>query len=129
MSHTQKQAESSLDSAKYAQIAREVLLLEAKELQNTAQKCAHIAWTPIIESIIKATDKGGKLIVCGVGKSGHIGSKIAATLASTGTPSLFPTYCHRARSLPHTSRPNELHYSYPSYGRCPSSLSHTSKKF
>jgi arabinose-5-phosphate isomerase len=28
----------------------------------------------------------GKLIVSGVGKSGHIGAKIAATLASTGTP-------------------------------------------
>lgn len=31
----------------------------------------------------------GKLIVTGVGKSGHIGEKIAATLASTGTPSFF----------------------------------------
>lgn len=89
MSPTKNTTESSLDSAQYTQIAREILLLEAKELQNTAQKCAHITWTPIVESIIKATDKGGKLIVCGVGKSGHIGSKIAATLASTGTPSFF----------------------------------------
>ena len=31
----------------------------------------------------------GKVIVTGVGKSGHIGAKIAATLASTGTPSFF----------------------------------------
>lgn len=31
----------------------------------------------------------GKLIITGVGKSGHIGAKIAATLASTGTPSFF----------------------------------------
>lgn len=31
----------------------------------------------------------GKLIVCGMGKSGHIGKKIAATLASTGTSSFF----------------------------------------
>ena len=31
----------------------------------------------------------GKVVVTGVGKSGHIGSKIAATLASTGTPSFF----------------------------------------
>lgn len=31
----------------------------------------------------------GRIIVTGVGKSGHIGSKIAATLASTGTPSFF----------------------------------------
>ncbi|ANB19934.1 KpsF/GutQ family sugar-phosphate isomerase [Alteromonas stellipolaris] len=31
----------------------------------------------------------GKVVVCGMGKSGHIGHKIAATLASTGTPSFF----------------------------------------
>lgn len=31
----------------------------------------------------------GRLVVCGMGKSGHIGHKIAATLASTGTPSFF----------------------------------------
>ena len=31
----------------------------------------------------------GKVIVTGVGKSGHIGAKIAATLSSTGTPSFF----------------------------------------
>jgi len=34
-------------------------------------------------------DCPGKLIVTGVGKSGHIGAKIAATLSSTGTPSFF----------------------------------------
>ena len=31
----------------------------------------------------------GKVIVTGVGKSGHIGAKIAATFSSTGTPSFF----------------------------------------
>ncbi len=31
----------------------------------------------------------GRVIVCGMGKSGHIGGKIAATLASTGTPAFF----------------------------------------
>ncbi len=34
-------------------------------------------------------DCKGKIVVTGVGKSGHIGSKIAATLASTGTPAFF----------------------------------------
>lgn len=34
-------------------------------------------------------DIGGRVIVTGVGKSGHIGTKIAATLASTGTPAFF----------------------------------------
>ena len=32
---------------------------------------------------------GGRIVVTGMGKSGHIGNKIAATLASTGTPSFF----------------------------------------
>ena len=39
-----------------------------------------------VELIIRCK---GKVIVTGVGKSGHIGAKIAATLASTGTPSFF----------------------------------------
>src|SRR6476619_7714258 len=34
-------------------------------------------------------DCKGKLLVCGLGKSGHIGRKIAATLASTGTSAVF----------------------------------------
>src|SRR5690606_7619997 len=34
-------------------------------------------------------DSGGRVIVTGMGKSGHIGRKISATLASTGTPSYF----------------------------------------
>ena len=34
-------------------------------------------------------DSSGKVIVTGVGKSGHIGRKISATLSSTGTPSFF----------------------------------------
>lgn len=39
-----------------------------------------------VETILKCT---GKLIITGVGKSGHIGAKIAATMSSTGTPSFF----------------------------------------
>ncbi|MBQ1612038.1 MAG: KpsF/GutQ family sugar-phosphate isomerase [Alphaproteobacteria bacterium] len=45
------------------------------------------------ESLVKALDlmqsTSGRVIVTGMGKSGHIGRKIAATLASTGTPSFF----------------------------------------
>ena len=43
----------------------------------------------------------GRVIVTGVGKSGHIGSKIAATLASTGTPAFF---VHPVRSQSRRSR-------------------------
>ena len=39
--------------------------------------------------LISSLPRGGRVIVSGMGKSGHIGTKIAATLASTGTPALF----------------------------------------
>lgn len=68
-----------------AKIASEVLNLEANELKRQA--------TMIGSEFEKAVNLiyncKGKLIVTGVGKSGHIGAKIAATLASTGTPSFF----------------------------------------
>ena len=41
------------------------------------------------EAVRLMYDCKGKVIVTGVGKSGHIGAKIAATLSSTGTPSFF----------------------------------------
>ncbi|MBA3449022.1 MAG: SIS domain-containing protein, partial [Pseudaminobacter sp.] len=44
---------------------------------------------PFAEAIDVLSRIDGRVIVTGVGKSGHIGSKIAATLASTGTPAFF----------------------------------------
>ncbi|MGB0968345.1 MAG: KpsF/GutQ family sugar-phosphate isomerase, partial [Halocynthiibacter sp.] len=44
------------------------------------------ALTPALETILNMQ---GRLIVTGMGKSGHIGSKLAATFASTGTPAFF----------------------------------------
>lgn len=41
------------------------------------------------DAVRRIGDIGGRVIVTGIGKSGHIGVKIAATLASTGTPSFF----------------------------------------
>lgn len=41
------------------------------------------------EAVLAILNSSGKVIVSGIGKSGHIGKKIAATLASTGTPSFF----------------------------------------
>jgi len=38
---------------------------------------------------LQSIQKGGKIVICGIGKSGHIGAKIAATLASTGSPAVF----------------------------------------
>lgn len=47
------------------------------------------AFADLVRMSITILDKGGKIVVCGIGKSGHVGKKIAATLASTGSPSIF----------------------------------------
>ena len=69
----------------YKQIAKDVLILEANELLSSANE--------IGDEIERATkliaNTKGKLIVTGVGKSGLVGMKIAATFASTGTSSFF----------------------------------------
>jgi len=43
----------------------------------------------LLEAVALLLEPGGRLVVTGMGKSGHVGRKIAATLASTGTPALF----------------------------------------
>lgn len=44
---------------------------------------------PFEETVQRLVGLGGRVVVTGIGKSGHVGAKIAATLASTGTPSFF----------------------------------------
>jgi len=66
-------------------IAKEVLELEAKELLSAAL----LIGDEMSEATNLIANIKGKLIVTGVGKSGLIGAKIAATLASTGTSSFF----------------------------------------
>lgn len=66
-------------------LAQEVFEIEAKEIANLSNRL-----NEDFEKAIKAIlESSGKLIVSGMGKSGIIGKKIAATLASTGTPSFF----------------------------------------
>jgi len=69
----------------YKSIIKEVLITEAKELEKSANSVSFDI-EKIIDLIISSK---GKLIVTGVGKSGLVGAKIAATLASTGTSSFF----------------------------------------
>ncbi|MCT7446521.1 KpsF/GutQ family sugar-phosphate isomerase [Aliarcobacter skirrowii] len=69
----------------YKEIVKDVLLTEAKELE-LASSSIIFEIEEIVELIVKSK---GKLIVTGVGKSGLVGAKIAATLASTGTSSFF----------------------------------------
>jgi arabinose-5-phosphate isomerase len=70
---------------KYSDIAREVLELEAQQLV-VASKSIGEEFDRAIELIYNTK---GKLIITGVGKSGLVGAKIAATFASTGTSSFF----------------------------------------
>ncbi len=67
------------------EIAKDTLLLEAEALKSAAEN--------LDKSFLDAVDlilaTSGKLIIAGVGKSGLIGAKMAATFASTGTPSFF----------------------------------------
>ena len=69
----------------FKQIVKDVLLTEAKEIEKAA---ANISFD-IEKAIDLIINSKGKLIITGVGKSGLVGTKIAATLASTGTSSFF----------------------------------------
>ena len=66
-------------------IAANVLTTEANELTRNAE-ILDSEFEKAVEGLYKTK---GKVVVTGVGKSGHVGAKIAATLASTGTPSFF----------------------------------------
>ena len=66
-------------------IAKKVFKIQSKEILNLSNLL-----TNDFENAVKSVfNTKGKFIICGMGKSGIIGKKIAATLASTGTPSFF----------------------------------------
>src|SRR5579883_938150 len=66
-------------------VARAVLATEASGLRALAAGLDE-AFTQAVETLVRVT---GRVVVSGMGKSGHVARKIAATLASTGTPALF----------------------------------------
>ena len=76
---------NELTSQQIVELARQTLCSEAEALQTMANSLGQ-EFVAAVNSILSCT---GKLIVTGMGKSGHVGCKIAATLASTGTPSFF----------------------------------------
>ena len=68
---------------KFINIAKNVINLEIKALQNLRKNINN----SFNDAVIEISKCQSKVILCGVGKSGLIASKIAATLASVGTPS------------------------------------------
>ncbi len=65
--------------------AKEVFAIEAEALTALSQRLDDV-FTAVVKAILNCE---GRVIVCGMGKSGIIGRKISCTLASTGTPSFF----------------------------------------
>jgi arabinose-5-phosphate isomerase len=66
-------------------LARETLDIEAAAIQGL-KSALDASFARVVEMMLRV---GGRVVVMGMGKSGHIGRKIAATLASTGTPAMF----------------------------------------
>ena len=67
------------------QLARETLDIEAEALMGIKSRL-DARFSQAVQMMLNVK---GRVVVTGMGKSGHIGSKIAATLASTGTPAMF----------------------------------------
>ena len=71
----------------YLEKARRVIALEMTEVQRLLSRLDD-SFSRAVETILPCVENRGKIVVCGVGKSGHVGEKIAATLTSTGSPAV-----------------------------------------
>lgn len=67
------------------ELARQVLSIEAREIEALAKRL-NASFELAVQLILHCK---GRIVVSGMGKSGHVGGKIAATFASTGTPAFF----------------------------------------
>ncbi|MDO5652715.1 MAG: KpsF/GutQ family sugar-phosphate isomerase [Brachymonas sp.] len=73
------------------QLAQETFAIEAQALHNTGLRLSHAQAenASFVQAVRTMLTARGRVVVMGMGKSGHVGHKIAATLASTGTPAFF----------------------------------------
>lgn len=74
-----------IDAPRALSLARGALEIEASAL-NAMSERLNGAFTDVVQRILQLP---GRVVVMGMGKSGHVGRKVAATLASTGTPAFF----------------------------------------
>jgi len=79
------QPQSVIDPARLTELAIAVLRIEAQSIEGLIPRI-DAAFVAAAQSIL---DCRGRIVVLGMGKSGHIANKIAATFASTGTPAFF----------------------------------------
>ncbi|AMO23228.1 KpsF/GutQ family sugar-phosphate isomerase [Ramlibacter solisilvae] len=75
----------TLDRERALRLAQETFDIEAAAVQGLKQRTGE-AFARAVEKMLAVR---GRVVVMGIGKSGHIARKIAATLASTGTPAMF----------------------------------------
>ncbi len=73
------------DADRALRLAQEALDIEAQAILGLKRKLGS-SFTQVIEMMLEVR---GRVVVMGMGKSGHVGRKIAATLSSTGTPAMF----------------------------------------
>jgi arabinose-5-phosphate isomerase len=73
------------ESKRLIEMGREALRIEARAVAALVDRLGG-DFDAACRTLLACT---GRVVVCGMGKSGHIGGKIAATLASTGTPAFF----------------------------------------
>lgn len=83
--NTPMQTAPVLGASQALATARETLAIEIQSLQALAQRLDD-SFVQVAQAMLVTP---GRVVVMGMGKSGHIGRKIAATLASTGTPAFF----------------------------------------
>lgn len=76
---------STFDPDRAQAMAREVLTIEANAVAALAARQDR-RFSDAVALVLRCS---GRVVVTGMGKSGHVGRKIAATLASTGTPAMF----------------------------------------
>jgi arabinose-5-phosphate isomerase len=74
-----------LDADQVRALAREVLTIEADAVAKLAERIGD----EFVRAVTLCLACRGRIVVIGMGKSGHVGSKLAATLASTGSPAFF----------------------------------------
>lgn len=79
----------SLDSDRMLKLADETLQIESHALESLRKRFIEEDAEHFVQSVSLLLNCKGRVVVSGMGKSGHIGRKIAATLASTGTPAMF----------------------------------------
>ncbi len=80
---------SATSPQRSVELGAQALAIEAQALTALQQRIAGPMAEAFAQAVETLLDCRGRVVVMGMGKSGHVGRKIAATLASTGTPAMF----------------------------------------